>query len=310
MKTFSTKDEGQKCLCKKTTFSEAEMKLIVSELRKRDIRDKITIKINGNNSWIDKAGKVIPSTDRGKRPPNAVKLNQIDFTTYDDVDSRGVKIADRLFYLTGSGENISPSESNYAVFTKWFNFALQELSLYTCVRKIHFLTHIYHEAQLFGSTFEKNTTRIYHGGNFYKGRGFIQITHDYNYLEFYDDLKKTDFLKKYEKQRLNENETFSDYLTRSKDKSFPDGFIDEFILFVKSIAGSTEMAMKSAIWYWKKKKINQYADADDLGKTTAAINYPSELTKKTVNTDVLNGYEDRKKILLRCKDIFDYENCK
>lgn len=56
--------------------------------------------------------------------------------------------------------------------------------------------------------------------------------------------------------------------------------------------------------YLKKK--NEYADLDDLGNVSSIVNAGSP----HINTERLNGYEERKNYYLILKNFFDYENCK
>ena len=107
-----------------------------------------------------------------------------------------------------------------------------------------------------------------------------EITHDYNYKELYKSLNKVE----------------ADSATLKA--------------FVPTVASSMEIAIKSAIWYWKKENINTYADLDDIGKVSAAVNYPAKLKLKTFNTDGINGLDERKRFYSILKDVFNYENCK
>ena len=159
------------------------------------------------------------------------------------------------------------------------NFAITQLSLNTCKRKIHFLTQIYWETKLFGTTYEGSSNN-YEGGNFYQGRGFLQLTgKTYNYIPFYKSI----------------------YFTEPDAKTLEK--------FVSTIATSMEWAMKSAIWYWKTNKINDYADQDDVDRVSAAVNFPQRLKEQPFTTNGMYGVLERRRYCFLFKSIFDYENC-
>ena len=69
----------------------------------------------------------------------------------------------------------------------------------------------------------------------YRGRGFIQITGKFNYIDLSADMK-------------------SDYVSN------PDRLLTE------------ADAMLSALWFWNDKKLNLLADKDDILKITKIIN--------------------------------------
>jgi putative chitinase len=88
----------------------------------------------------------------------------------------------------------------------------------------------------------------------YKGRGFIQITGRANYTELSKDLK-IDFVNNPELLEQEAN------------------------------------AIISALWFWNKKKLNTFADEDNLSTITKRIN------------GGFNGIEDRKKLLANYKSL-------
>lgn len=280
-KTKAEKEE--KCICKKTSWSTDDLKNIVSQLRKMDIRKiKTNPKDKNNNrTYLDKNGKVISSTDRGRRPKEAVKLNEIEvnLSFYDEVASDKKLIKDRLFYLN-LGENIDEKDATYENFKNQLNSIFIKYKINTCLRKIHFLTQVYVETQRFATTYESDASAKKSGEDFYRGRGFVHVTHDYGYKGFY--------------KHLNSKEPTAKELSE----------------FVPKVASNLEFAIKSAAWYWQKNNINQYADKDDLERVSAAINYPNLLNKKEFNSDEINGLTERKKTYDLMKIIFNYENCK
>jgi putative chitinase len=58
-------------------------------------------------------------------------------------------------------------------------------------------------------------------------------------------------------------------------------------------------AVMVGCWYWKRNKINDYADKDDLDGVSDLINIGS----KTNRVGDANGYTDRKAYLTACKNI-------
>lgn len=245
------------CFCKKATWSVDDVKYLVTELRKGDI--------------INPKGKAVKN-EQGKT------IDWVAFTVYDDITSDKKQIKDRLFYLK-KDEKIDSKDATYGNLTKYLNATFQQYGINTCLRKIHFLAQTYQESQKFSSTYENVSGKDYSGGDFYQGRGLIQITHDYNYKALY-------------KSFFNAEPT--------------DEELEEF---TPKIASNLEYAVKSAGWFWKKNNINKYADLDDVERVSAAINYPSLLNDKVFNSDKINGLESRKKYYLLLKNILDYEIC-
>jgi len=89
----------------------------------------------------------------------------------------------------------------------------------------------------------------------YRGRGFIQITGKENYFRLANDTD-IDCLKN------------------------PDLLLEEV------------NALVSALWFWKSKAINVFADLDDINRVTKRVN------------GGINGLEHRKELLLKYKQIF------
>ena len=133
----------------------------------------------------------------------------------------------------------------------------------------HFFSQIAHEsggfkylAELGGkSYFDKYEGRKDLGntqkgdGYKFKGRGYIQVTGRANYSEISKDLK-IDFINNPEllEQEVN--------------------------------------AMVSALWFWNKRKLNQFADLDDIKTITKKIN------------GGYNGLKERQEYLTQYKKIF------
>lgn len=139
-------------------------------------------------------------------------------------------------------------------------FKIYEIN--TPLRVAHFMAQLFHESGGFKYLKElgnnayfkrydgrKDLGNIFDGdGLKYKGRGFIQITGRANYTELSKDLK-IDFVNNPE---LLEQEA---------------------------------KAILSALWFWNKKKLNVFADEDNISTITKRIN------------GGFNGISERKKLL-------------
>ena len=146
---------------------------------------------------------------------------------------------------------------------------LAKYGITTPLRLAHFFSQIAHEsggfkylAELGGkSYFDKYEGRKDLGntqkgdGYKFKGRGYIQVTGRANYSEISKDLK-IDFINNPEllEQEVN--------------------------------------AMVSALWFWNKRKLNQFADLDDIKTITKKIN------------GGYNGLKERQEYLAQYKKIF------
>lgn len=146
---------------------------------------------------------------------------------------------------------------------------LAKYEITTLLRLSHFFAQIAHEsgdfkylAELGGkSYFDKYEGREDLGntqkgdGYKFKGRGYIQVTGRANYSEISKDLK-IDFINNPEllEQEVN--------------------------------------AMISALWFWNKRKLNQFADLDDIKTITKKIN------------GGYNGLKERQEYLTQYKKIF------
>ena len=129
-KSENSKTKQEECLCKKREYKADELKYIVTELRKLDTRqissnpkDK-----NGNRTYKDFDGKVVPSTDRGISPNPKFKLNlvTIEKSVFDDIAEDKKKNEDRLFLKKSSDLNVRASEANYNEFAKQINNTLKK----------------------------------------------------------------------------------------------------------------------------------------------------------------------------------------
>jgi predicted chitinase len=303
-------DELKKnCFCKKTTFSADDLNYIVSWLRKKDdIIYQTQYDERGNPLFIDQEGNILKSNDRGKSPkPGAVKY-KLETSFYDRNDSDNKPVKDRLFFYKSDGFNLKSTSANYSSFALALNKMFSQYKINTCLRKIHFLAQIYVETNRFRTTYEAEPKDNYSGGTFYRGRGMKQITHDYNYLEYYDYKKKTTFFSTYINKRNDINESVNAFNKRTNNQYISIEQMKKIDDFAKLLSTDINYACDSAGWYWNKANINAYADKDDIINVSAKVNNPSAVN--TSSTEKINGYKERKLYYDLLKIIFNYNECK
>jgi predicted chitinase len=216
------------------------------------------------------------------------------------------KLADVLFDIEVT-EKIQ--NATFDDFAKFINSIFTKYSINTCIRKIHFLAQTYHESTAFRKTFEgrSEVPDNYKGGIAFQGRGIKQITHDYNYLEYYDYVKGTKFFKdtyiknrkfyKNPKSGKNEIEGVTQYMQRVLDPDFGTKFLDKLKDFAPRLATEMHTACDSAGWFWYSKNLNQLADKDNVVEVSRKINGGNE------------GLELRKKYTKQLKEILKYDTC-
>lgn len=160
------------------------------------------------------------------------------------------------------------TDKNIEKYLPELNSTLPKYKIDSPLRISHFLAQIGHETLSFLYYKEIASGEAYEGrkdlgntqkgdGVKFKGRGAIQITGRSNYqtvsLHLFNDLRLLD------KPELLE---------------------------------LPEFGIKAACWFWNSKKLNNYADADDLLNITRRINGGT------------NGLEDRKNRLIKSKKAF------
>ncbi|MDD3597504.1 hypothetical protein [Sulfuricurvum sp.] len=219
---------------------------------------------------------------------------------------RGSKTVEPLFDAKNC--QLPEADKTYEKFTEEFNKICTKYEINTCLRKIHFLAQIAVEAALFHTTVEavNNICVNYKGGCDFRGRGLKQLTHDYNYLEYYDYKNGTNYNKDF-KKILNTGEMQKTYkngvpLIVTIDKNTKDNLTNEFYQelkkFAESIGKSLELSWDTAGWFWMKMKLEESADKDDCTGMTYKINGGyNNLKERTENTKKL-------------KEVFEYATCK
>ncbi len=236
------------CFCNRD-FTVDEFKNIILGLRKNEVYLK--------NGRLIKDNKGNPVLNNGKKQYK-------DITMFDELH-------EDLFNLDYP-EKINEKDANFTKFTMAINKTMRDYEITSCIRKIHFLAQCYHETQRFTLSYEKSPNSNVNGGEFYRGRGLIQLTHDYNYKKF--------------KEALKDNSKIEDFVPR--------------------VAKEINLACQASGYYWKNigaktGNINQYADKDDILTVSREING---------YVQVPYGFNDRKLFTTILKKVMNYEQCK
>ena len=93
------------------------------------------------------------------------------------------------------------NKNKIKLFTVELNKMFEKFKITSCKQKIHFLGQMYLETIYFRYTYESRSVvpSNYRGGVAFQGRGMKQITHDSNYLKYYDYINETTYYQIYEK---------------------------------------------------------------------------------------------------------------
>jgi predicted chitinase len=263
------------CYCNRD-FTVEELTNIITELRKKEnihleqqfhnhtdplYKNKAGVSLikKGSSGYYDLQGNFVQ-----KDGAEAYKVSVNNF------DIEGTKIFDYKLK-----EKIQETDCNLDTFTKEINEMFKKYQINTCIRKIHFLAQSYHESQRFHKSYESNPNNNVKGGEHYRGRGLLQLTHDYNYKKFYFDM----------------------YGKNATDKELFD--------FTPKVAKKMHLAIYSSGYYWKNigskyGNISQFADKDDVLTVSKEING---------YVTIPNGYPERVKYTNELKKIMEYEKC-
>ena len=321
--------KSEKCLCKKKSWTADDLRYIVTQLRKMDdIKIQREFDAKGNPYFVDENGKKVLSNDRGKAPKDGYDFYYKKTSFYDrndDVDKKPLK--DRIFFYDSDetddniNYNLESQYANYETFSKYLNLTFENCKITKCIQKIHFLAQIYLETNRFRTTFEDTSNTGYSGGNYYQGRGMKQITHDYNYLDYYDKRKGKgkNLFKLYlanreayknKKGKIISYESVVNFKKRTNNDFISDADIENFNEFVLLLSTSIYWAFDSAAWYWDKTKLNDFATDKEnaIIVVSAKVNNPS--ASDSPSGKGINGLTERKMYFELLKEIFDYENCK
>ena len=153
-------------------------------------------------------------------------------------------------------------------FTERINKVMANRQIDSPLRQAHFLAQIGHESGEFRFRAEIASGEAYQGrvdlgnlqpgdGRRYKGRGLIQLTGRANYGEYGRAI----------------------------------GREAELLVQPELVQTDTELCVDVAGWFWAKRGLNRFADADDLTTVTQRIN------------GGINGLDDRRRLLKRSKAL-------
>jgi len=258
------------CFCNRD-FTVDELKNIVIQLRKEEI-----MTING---------KAVPNTIKDEKGTPILKNGEKQFKDRTQYDEMG----ENIFYFKQT-EKINDSEANFETFTKELNETFEKYDINTCIRKIHFLAQSYQETQRYTKTYETKPASTTGDDSDFRGRGLLQLTHNYNYYNFreYDKLGE-----KY--KPLTEAEVKN--ILKDAEKH------DDLKQFATRVAQEMSLACKSAGYFWKylgvsNKGINQFADKDNVN-----------IVSKEVNGYGCTTIKERTKYVDMLKKIMEYEKC-
>ncbi|WP_291131842.1 hypothetical protein [Flavobacterium sp. UBA7682] len=322
------KVESAKCFCSKaeTGFSKTDWENLITLIRKQE-NPQLVPDMNYKTKpptvmWIDtKTNEVLPANANGKAPtPNSIK-HYIPQTKYDEKDD-GVQIKNRLFYMDDADLNVKESQRNYSEFAKQMNYLFTQHEIKTCIQKIHFLSQIYVETQGLSKTYEDPLNTSPSGGEFYRGRGLLHLTHDYNYLAYYDDRNNTSYLKTYKENKKKiiyytpkkhtRYQTIDEFYADPDNKDIAAKFWDDFIRIVKLVSTDLFFACDTAGWYWETYKINDIATDEDLSVARVSLkinNSPYEKFDSKHPRKGINSYDERVNFFNIIKKVFN-EGCK
>ncbi|KAA1244032.1 CHAP domain-containing protein [Aquimarina sp. RZ0] len=188
-------------------------------------------------------------------------------TFYKDAKGRKqhISLVHKDHMLFHSSHDIpSSDQNNYEKLAEVLNASFAKRGITKCSHKIHYLANMYVETQYFSKLEESGNNHRYMP---YKGRGFIHITHDYNY-KAYSDV--------------------------SGHENIVSG------TNYKKVTSSLELAADTGSWFWEKNKVNEFAEKDDIFGTSKKINAPN-----ATKTSQVNGYKMRRAAWIKFKEAFN-----
>ncbi len=237
--------EEEKCLCKKEFWTAEDVKTIVTELRKGEVaivNGRVVKDKNNHPVFKDKNCNIIQNDEKGNPIIKGGTIKKIDISEYELPEMR-----DKIFYID-KPEKLNLSNDGYADFAKELNNAFKKYKINNCILKVHFLAQAYQETQRFTLTYESNPSSSVAGGDFYRGRGLKQLTHDYNYLQYYDYIHGTTFYNRYKNQR-NGFESVTHFNERTKNKFITVEEMKKVDGFIPLLSKNIFYACDSAGWY-------------------------------------------------------------
>ncbi len=220
----------------------------------------------------------------------------------DDFFNQGGEFIASIRITTGK---ISENEDKLKLFTDEMNNMYRKFGINTCKRKIHFIGQMYLETIKFRYTYESRdeVPDNYKGGVSFQGRGMKQITHDYNYLAYYDYVNGTTLSKVYFKYRSGFEGVGECVKNRVKanNEGLNDKFYENLKVFAKNISENLFHSFNSAGWFstiYKTETINEM----DKGIENANV----EKVTKAINGGT-NNLLERQNYTKWTKEFFNYD---
>lgn len=183
-------------------------------------------------------------------------------------------------------ELVAEKDQTYKKLTEVLNNSFKKYKINNCIQKIHFLAQMYTETEYFTKTIE-GTIADLPSVDPWRGRGFLHLTHDYNYKAYDESDKRLKNIK---------NEDFK--------------VLDNYSLVATNLALSAD----TAGWFWSVGGQLYYKKGfEEVYKKT-----PNEISlygdkyidgvSRTINGGT-NAINERKTYYLTFKNILEYEKC-
>ncbi|WP_316633160.1 DUF4280 domain-containing protein [uncultured Flavobacterium sp.] len=267
-----------------------------------------------NKEFLNKEGERLEILGTPCYCNRNIEVDEMIDIIYNLRDKQNYKSERDVFFNKGS-ENIASiritsgkltdNKEKLKLFVNEMNIMFKKFKINTCKRKIHFIGQMYLETISFRYTYESRTEvpSNYKGGVAFQGRGMKQITHDYNYLAYYDYINTTTFSATYMKHRVGYESVGECVENRKKanDLGLDDEFYENLKTFAKNLSENLFHSFNSAGWFstvYNSSTISAMDGGlkdDDIEKVTKAIN------------GGLNNISERKDYTKWTKEFFKYD---
>ncbi len=267
-----------------------------------------------NKEFINKDGERLEILGTPCYCNRDIEVDEILNLIYHLRDKQSYKSERDAFFNKG-GEYISSirissgklidNKEKIKLFINEMNAMFKKFKINTCKRKIHFIGQMYLETISFRYTYESRAEvpSNYKGGVDFQGRGMKQITHDYNYLAYYDYINSTTHSTTYMKQRVGYESVGDCAKNRKKanELGLDDKFYEDLKTFAKKLSENLFHSFNSAGWFSTVYNSSTISAMDgglkdqDIEKVTKAIN------------GGLNNIAERKDYTNWTKEFFKYD---
>ncbi|QKF73604.1 hypothetical protein AFAEC_1445 [Aliarcobacter faecis] len=186
--------------------------------------------------------------------------------------------------IINKNDILKDNEKKIELFVNEMNKMFKKYQITTCYRRIHFLAQMYLETMSFRALQEASgKCNGYDGGCDFRGRGMKQLTHDYNYLGYYDYIYNTNYYDIFNKLRKGKYTSVKAVLNNNTILN-EEFYINKLIPFTKKLSTDLFYAFDSAGWFstiglkgeTNKIKLMEYMDKglsnNDIMEVTKIIN--------------------------------------